>query len=299
MEPSLTLDLRSALSGNYFLNASRSFDGSWIILSSDKDFIRRDGNHTVLFPPFRFQIHEFNGREWHVPLEIGPSAKRYSRAQSLPKGNWLLVCARVSKNDPPNADIFDEKGRFVSSLYLGDAIEDVQTTASGDIWVSYFDEGALGGAGIEQSGLVCFDSHGEPTLRLWPEITEPHTLPPVDDLYALNVCCNGDVWCSYYSDFPLVKLTGTKWVESWIDFPRKAIRAFAVNGDRLLAIPAYKRTGLLYLCDLKAKSLVECQINHADRRPLEFDLVMGRDSTLGFLSIKDPERPVLHQLDFH
>jgi hypothetical protein len=95
----------------------------------------------------------------------------------------------------------------------------------------------LGVAGIEQSGLVCFDSGGEPKLRLWPEITEPHNLPPVEDLYTFNVCRNGDVWCSYYSDFSLIKRTDTKWSESWIDFPRRAIWAFAISGDRLPAIP--------------------------------------------------------------
>lgn len=53
---------------------------------------------------------------------------------------WLLSDGRGGR-----ADICDKTGRPQRTLDLGDAANDVQTTANGHIWVSYFDEGVFGG----------------------------------------------------------------------------------------------------------------------------------------------------------
>ena len=177
--PSLTLSLEAELSGNFFLNASRSFDNSWVILSSDKQFRHRSPDHGVPVPPFHFQVHEFNGWTWDLPLKVGPTERRYSFAQPLPDRKWLLVEGRASPDRSPNADVFDEKGQIVSSLFLGDGIESVQVAASGDIWVGYFDEGVYGGGQLERSGLVCFDPQGNPKLRFFPDIVDSFAMPPI------------------------------------------------------------------------------------------------------------------------
>ena len=54
--------------------------------------------------------------------------------QSFGEG-WLLGEGRSGR-----ADICDNAGRPQRTLDLGDAINDVQTTPNGHIWVSYFDE---------------------------------------------------------------------------------------------------------------------------------------------------------------
>ena len=252
----------------------------------------------MLVPPFYYQVHEFNGWAWDLVLRVGPTDKQYNFAQLLPGRKWLLVEARATRDRGPNADVVNEKGLIVTSLFLGDGIENVQVASSGDIWVGYFDEGVYGGGQLEHSGLVCFDLQGNPKLRFFPEIVDSFAMPPVDDLYALNVCRNGETWCCYYSDFPLVKLKGIKFDEAWTDFPKKAVRAFAVRGTRLLMVPAYQNTGSLYLCGLKGNSIEEVKLTQSDGQPLEFEMAVGRDSTLGFLSIKNPQRLTLYQLDF-
>jgi hypothetical protein len=296
--PSLTISLEAELSGHFFLNASRSFENSWVILSSDKQFLRRSQDHGALVPPFHFQVHEFNGWAWDLPLKVGPTERRYSFAQPLPDRKWLLIEGRAPRDRSPNAGVFGEKGQIVSSLFLGDGIENVQVSAAGDIWVGYFDEGIFGGGQLERSGLVCFDPQGNPKLQFMPDIADSYAMPPIDDLYALNVCRNGETWCCYYSNFPLVKLKGIKFEQAWTDFPKKAVRAFAIHGNQLLMVPAYQNTGPLYLCDLKKNSIEEVQLTQSDGQPLEFDLTVGRDSTLGFVSVKNPNSPTLYQTNF-
>lgn len=113
---------------------------------------------------------------------------------------WLLGEARGGYTA-----VHDASGRFTRKvLDLGDASEDLQTTAKGHIWVSYFDEGVFG-SGIGASGLICFDSTGTPVFK-YSDLAENHQVPYIDDCYALNVINDDEVWLCYYADFPLVCL---------------------------------------------------------------------------------------------
>ncbi len=46
-----------------------------------------------------------------------------------------------------NGRVFGPDGALRREFLLGDGIQDVQTTAEGDIWVSRFDEGVYGNLG--------------------------------------------------------------------------------------------------------------------------------------------------------
>jgi len=128
----------------------------------------------------------------------------------------------------------DPRGQQTAILDLGDAIEDLQTTSDGRIWVSYFDEGVFGG-GIGANGLVCFDAKGELKFE-FAKLAEVSRLPHIDDCYALNVC-DEHVWLSYYSDFPLIRLKDFQIDKTWKAFG--SFKAFAVRKDELFCITAY------------------------------------------------------------
>jgi hypothetical protein len=129
--------------------------------------------------------------------------------------------------------IYDKRGAVRSTLDLGDASEDLQTTADGLIWVSYFDEGVFG-CGIGQQGLVCFNSAGEPVFK-YAEFAERSDLPMICDCYAMNVDQTGAVWINYYTDFPLVRLSNFKLEQVWNSFGVLG-KTFAVRGEQVIHV---------------------------------------------------------------
>jgi hypothetical protein len=205
----------------------------------DRYFFFEDGR-----PPFAFAADE-ERRHWYattptahhivhfdgeqptkitVPNSMG--SKLISFGQRLGE-NWLLVEGRGG-----GAHFYNQNGLHLKSINLGDAINDVQSTADGLIWVSYFDEGIFGG-GIGANGLVCFDSDGKDIFR-YAELAEKQHLPHVDDCYALNVSPEF-TWLSYYSDFPLVELKDLRLTQSWDNFG--SFSAFAIRGETVLGLP--------------------------------------------------------------
>jgi len=125
---------------------------------------------------------------------------------------WLLCDGRGGR-----ADVFDRQGRAQRTLDLGDAIEDVQTTAGGKIWVSYFDEGVYGSGLQNQQGVLCFNQSGEIIFKYF-DFAKKHDLPFVDDCYAMNVPSEDEVWLCYYSAFPLVAITNFQMERVWENF---------------------------------------------------------------------------------
>ena len=146
---------------------------------------------------------------------------------------WL-----VGESRGGHADICDKAGRPQRTLDLGDAIKDIQTTADGRIWVSYFDEGVFGG-GLGQHGLVCFEGNAQPIFR-YSEFAEQNQLPFIDDCYALNVVNEDEVWLSYYSDFPLVSIKNFRLEQVWKEFDC-IDGAFALTGATVIFQKCYTR----------------------------------------------------------
>lgn len=109
-------------------------------------------------------------------LEI-VGGSRASFVQPTADGGVLISSARWDqKTKAPTGQIWGPDGELRVSGDLGDALEQVLVTDSGDVWVGYFDE-ALTGKAPEGHGLVRFGSTLEPVwLYPWKS-----ALPPVDD----------------------------------------------------------------------------------------------------------------------
>lgn len=142
------------------------------------------------------------------------------------ESGWLLGERRNGQTT-----VYDAHGAVRSVVDLGDAIEDLQTTPDGRIWVSYFDEG-VSGRGVGRQGLICFDVAGRHIFE-YADFAEQNALPMICDCYALNVDQTGDVWLNYYTDFPLVRLHNYKVDEVWHGFGTLG-NAFAVRDNRVI-----------------------------------------------------------------
>ena len=136
-----------------------------------------------------------------------------SFVQPLPDGRILLVAAR--NRGGANAEVWSADGRQEHVGDLGDAIEGVLTTATGEIWVGYFDE-AMGGSGPQGHGLARFSSDLQP-VWLYPG---PPTAPEIFDCYALNVA-GETAWTCAYTQFHVVSACG----DQVTDFGRAPYRS--------------------------------------------------------------------------
>lgn len=268
-----------------------------LVLSFDRPFPYDSSQMSPPSGPLVYKIHRLARDGWELAQTFEPSGKRYGFAQPLPTGRWLLVEARVGKSNGANADVLGDNGRILSSFHAGDGIEHVQTTPAGEIWIGYFDEGVYGGGELGQSGLVCLSEKGEVLLKYWSEIAEPNALPGIDDCYALNVSAEDEVWLDYYSNFPLVALQDKRLAHTWLDWPAKAVRSFAVDDNRLLMTPAYRREGPLFLANLEDSSVEEIQVLETTGQPLHFDISFGRGPILCFASLEKPENQRLFAID--
>jgi len=201
----------------------------------------------------------------------------------------LLVCARStwrSETDiEHNGRIYDRKGQLVGEIILGDGIEDIQVTASGRIWASYFDEGIFGNFGwrlpLGNPGLVAWDSAGEVTYRFEPQ-------PPLEsmaDCYAMNCPSESDLWCCYYMSFPLVHIQHSHVVESW-ESPVGGAHAFAISDAGVLFQGGSKDRHTYKLCAFASDALsvtMSASFNTASGHQIKADRVVGRGGSLFLL----------------
>ncbi len=165
--------------------------------------------------------------------------------QPLPQGRVLVVGARSRwrpEGPDRNAIVYDADGAVVAEETLGDGIAHVFTTASGRVWVAYFDEGIYGNFGWNSPGPAPIGDAG--LVRFSPDLQEEWRFPsarrrpwgPIHDCYALNLA--GDTaWTCYYTDFPIVRVHDgalTGWSNDTI-----GIRALAVDGTRAALLGGY------------------------------------------------------------
>ena len=194
------------------------FDGQVYIVQAlnPTDYRHMSGPNAPSFPKIkgahgqRYRVLALYEGQVTLDLLIEYDPYNVHFVQPMPDGQLLLACARCRYHGPNQYDlngrVFDSQGLLVREILLGDGIERIQTTASGQIWVSYFDEGVIGNYGwhepVGAHGLVCFDGSGQ---KLY-EFDAPDSLGPIIDCYAMNVIDDDDVWLCYYTDFPLVHL---------------------------------------------------------------------------------------------
>jgi hypothetical protein len=170
---------------------------------------------------------------------------------------WLLCEVRGGR-----AVAYDGRGHAGRTFVdLGDASEDVQTTRGGQIWVSYFDEGAYG-SGIGSQGAVCFDSSGHPIFGYF-DFAKKHQLPLMDDCYSMNVVSEDEVWLSYYSAFPLVCIREFQLHRVWREFGCMG-GAFGLAHDAVIFSKCYTRN-----TNEKAQLLRRALMDTSHSEPIE------------------------------
>ena len=205
--------------------------------------------------------------------------------QPLPGDELLFVYSRTRYRGPEdfetNGYIMALFGRLQREIFLGDGIEDMQTTSSGRIWTSYFDEGVYGSAtqNIGASGVVAWDSDGQAVYTFEPG----GGMDVIDDCYALNVASDSDTWFCYYSEFNLVHLKNERIVAFW-PMPLYGSNAFAVDGNFAFFSGGYDEENTYHLFDLgnsdKAQEVATFDLYDESGVILSPERVVGRGSAL-------------------
>jgi hypothetical protein len=161
--------------------------------------------------------------------------------QLLPGDRILVVAARCRwrpSGPDRNAIVYDGHGQVVAAQTLGDGIARVLTTASGQVWVGYFDEGVYGNYGwgdagapapVGRRGLVRFSADLQPEWH-YPSHMD-HPWGAISDCYALNV--DGDiVRVCYYMDFPVVRIDADE-LTGWHNTVAGGVRALIASGPNV------------------------------------------------------------------
>lgn len=207
-----------------------------------------------IFPKSRFD----RPTDYHVLVRRGAESREtvirdeamaVHHIQAHPDG-ILLVSARCHwKPEGPeqNAAVYDGEGRLIRRFTLGDGIQDVRVSPDGTIWTSYFDEGVFGNYGwgnpgpspMGDAGLLAFDPAG---VRRFAYDAGDAGTDTICDAYAMNVAGDRDVWVYFYTEFPLVRVTGDRY-RVW-NLGIGGARALAVRGNRVLLYGDYQRGGL-------------------------------------------------------
>lgn len=241
------------------------------------------------------EAQSYKVRSWSPSLqmqEIDIDRDEFNISAVQPLGDdILLVCPRcVRKNDREielNGRVFDRDGRLKRAFVLGDGIEQVQVAADGTIWVSYFDEGIFGNYGWDEplgaSGLVNWSASGEILGEFEPALG----LNNMADCYAMTIDRHGDVWCYYYTEFPLVQLRDGRVFDTW-DVPVSGSHGLAVEPPFALFLGSYDRRQELKLLELlgdgKTRVVGTYLICATNEEPLGIDRVDTRGNTIHLVS---------------
>lgn len=233
---------------------------------------------------FKYDIYHFNNDQVQT-YTISLVRKLFNHIQRINEG-WLLADSRADDENIRNATIFDDYGNSMSSFHLGDGIENLQVSESGDIWVGYFDEGVYGQT-VGESGLSCFNSKGKQIFTFTDFSMEKKDIPSIDDCYALNVVSNNEIYCYYYSDFPLLNIKNMSEYRIYNNFKIKGSNAFVVWKEQVLFGPTYSNDKLLYSYFLRDKSVTTYKPVNRSGEILRDFKVIGRKSKLYLVDERD------------
>lgn len=234
--------------------------------------------------PLTHTVYRF-AEGWWEALVLPDSPTVFQFAQPLGLDAWLLVQARASSPADLNASVFGVGGDRLGSFHVGDGIEDVQTTADGRIWASYFDEGVLAKDGPNTAGLACFDAAGRCVFRYdTAAMSPPSDVPPIFDCYALNVASDRDAWLFHRLPYPLVQVRDGNIHRAWSNLGQIAevmgSRAFAVAGGKALSAGGCHARGRLFRIDLDTMDAEEIHAVDDDGMPVASEGAAGRGSLL-------------------
>lgn len=166
---------------------------------------------------------------------------------------YLLVCPRCYRRSDSdiekNGRVYDASGNLIREIVLGDGIEQVFVSKGQKVWVSYFDEGIFGSYGWDSplgcAGLVEWTLDGEKSYEFEPS----DGLDYMADCYSLNIDLNGDVWCYYYTEFPIVRIIDRAIADYW-ESPVQGASRFSVSFPYVLFVGGYEDKSLFQLVKL-------------------------------------------------
>lgn len=237
------LDLSDRLEGFEIISFNITYDKEICILALTGYYDKNDPYRTFVDAP-NPQYKILIGNENYLEEIVFPKNNlTLHHINKLPNNELLIASARATyygKDEyEKNAKVFDYQGNLKREFTLGDAIENIQTSKNGDIWVSYYDEGTISPEKIGQHGLVCFDIKGN-------KLYETNRFG-IMDCYALNVETQNITWIYYYTSFPLVRIKNKKEVKIYRNVPVKGFNNFAVWKDSILTERGYSEDNKYHL----------------------------------------------------
>lgn len=264
LRPTFSYKLEEAIGDRTIVAFNVGLNGEvFLVLAVDALDYRTEDNGNASFAKIvpdsaqRYRVLILRSGELELDLAISGERFNIHEIQSL-GDDLLLACTRSEyrgENDfDLNGRVYSRDGVFLRELLLGDGIATIQTTRRGEIWTSYFDEGVIGNYGwptpVGAAGLVAWNELGD-------KVYEYEAVGPLDyivDCYALNVASDEDVWCYYYTDFPLVHVHQKRIVATW-NVPVLGSPAFAVANEHVLFAGGYNRSGSFQLVRLASNGM--------------------------------------------
>ncbi len=276
-------DFAPVLSGWNKISVSAGPSGDLVILAlkQEPSYRNRDGTSPRSFvnKPNNFRVQHLTEHGW-VVCDLQETRQNMHYAQPLPSNKWVVVRGRSGGNTDGNGHFYSAQGELIRTIALGDGIQDVQTTADGQLWVSYFDQGIFGDTTFGHTGLACFGTDDR-LLFDFNRLTEGM----VADCYSFNAVSNDEVWLCPYTDFPIVKIKDRQISNKWDTNPVCGSHAFAVCKDRILFSGSYSERGKLFVVSLyrlNGKELMteECHAVDESGSDIKFRSAFGRGSRL-------------------
>jgi len=243
-------------------------------------------------PPTPCRILHFTAEGRRV-VDLPPHemTAKFRYVQPLGDHCWLVVHLVKHHGRHEGAYVYAADGQLLRSFAPGDAVSQVQTTRSGQIWVGYGDEGVFSNSDqLGPAGLACMDHRGIPRL-LFHEVVN-QTFPALDragrrslyvsSCYALNVEAENSVWFYYYDAFPLVRVHNGEIDRIYKGIPVRGSQAFAVQGGVALFAGAYKDSTTLFHVSLDSMAVENRVVVDDTGTPIAFDKSrsIGRGSRL-------------------
>lgn len=231
------------------ISVQLGFDNSVLVLETPQAPKRIKG----MFVPrvtkgLTWRIRIYENQSWREIDVYHPSLNFY-HAQKIDNDRVLLVAARTTNDLTHNACIYSMNGQLLSSFALDDAIESVNVTSDGFVWVSYFDEGVFSDGKIARFGLVKSDLKGN--IHWTAEQFE------ICDCYAVNTVNSDSCWFYYYDDFDLVHINNDKVSIYHPDI--EGAGSFAVLGNYVLMQNGYDYRQEFILFEIRGNKLLKQQ----------------------------------------
>lgn len=264
------LDLQAQLTGLEMISVGLGPDYNLYVLTAVPPLDYREQQAGASFAKIRtgrpndFAIFRYDGENL-TRFDIRQQSWNFHHVQPLPDDEFLLVCSRSyfrsTEDYDLNGQVFGLDGVFKRAFLLGDGIRDVQTTSKGQIWTSYFDEGVFGNYGwrkpIGRSGLIRWDQFGAQQYTYRPA----YALDVICDCYALNVASKEDVWCYYYTDFPLVQIRRDRVEAAW-NCPIEGSDGFTIWRDKVLMRGGYGHRDTYHLLQMLPQGRMQLQADY-------------------------------------